>query len=161
MDIGKIDTLTFLVHTQLQNKIMTLKYVFRTFLIVLLVGFSYGFYQWNKPHKAINAEPITATIDAINLLKEFQKNETSANQKYLDKVIIVKGKVREVKENQSSEMVIILESNDVMSTVSCTVESSQKSAFIKLSKGDIVRIKGLVTGFLEDVVLIKCFLEKL
>jgi tRNA_anti-like len=122
-------------------------------LITLAVGTYVYFFQWNKPHRQVQAEVASVKTDADALLEAYTQSEEKANQKYLNKVIQVKGKVGEITENQSKQTVIFLQTQDPMSAISCTFQTKPTQS---PKAGDDLTIKGLCTGFTTDVVLIQC-----
>lgn len=117
-------------------------------LIVVAAGIAYRMY--NKPHR----DPASETaleISATELFRAYENDEAAANTLYLDKVLAVGGKVAEITTNHDGMPVIILETESPMFGVSCTMENPKMT----LQAGDVVTIKGICTGYLSDVVLIK------
>lgn len=119
--------------------------------IALLIAAVIGYYQYNKPHREASGEAFVS-IQATELFSLFTSNEEQANENYLDKIIEVTGVISSVTLNQHGDQVLVLESNDPMFGVSCTLTKS-KSTFIE---GDNVRLKGFCRGYLSDVVLTDC-----
>ena len=64
--------------------------------IVLLVGIYFGYRYLYHDHRDIANEEAAFTLTVDNLLKEFETDETKANAKYLDKPVLIKGKVTSV-----------------------------------------------------------------
>ncbi len=62
------------------------------FVIVLLGLFLVYKYLYHE-HRDISAETAAFSVSVNQLLKEFTEDETLANSKYLDKSIVVKGKI--------------------------------------------------------------------
>ena len=130
-------------------------------LFILLIGIAVaggvGFYMYNKPaEKTITAKE-EYTVEAAALFSEFSDNETQANTKYLNKVIAVKGKVLDITPNDSLGINLTLETGDEMFGVSCHIPEPGKDA---PKKGDVISVKGLCTGMLMDVVLVKCSINQ-
>lgn len=117
-------------------------------LIVVAAGIAYRMY--NKPHRDPASES-AIEINATELFRAYENNEAEANTLYLDKVLAVSGNVAEVTTNQEGMTVIILETESPMFGVSCTMESATLTA----KPGDRIIIKGICTGYLSDVVIIK------
>ena len=120
------------------------------FLLLILAGTWIAYRMYNKPHR----DPATETsiqITAVDLFRSYETNEVEANGRYLDKVLEVSGKVIEITNNQENFPVIILETDNPMFAVRCTMEKSDASANV----GDTVKIKGICTGYLSDVIIIK------
>lgn len=129
----------------------------KVFAIILFagVGAAIVFYiLYNKPHRN-PANEASIQLSAEELFDNFNKDETNANTQYLDKVLEVKGKVLEVTTNQDQTTVIILETNDPIFGIRCTMNSK-----VVVDVNDYVTVKGICTGFLSDVVLTNALLVK-
>jgi hypothetical protein len=123
--------------------------------VVLALGVPYGIYLYNKPHRNIAQAKTDESIQAEVLFQKFSQNENQANQKYLDKVIEVEGKIKEIKQ-ENKQVVLILESGDEMFGVNCTLDEKASSIVSTLKVGNSIKLKGLCTGMTMDVVLIQC-----
>ncbi|MEP7109014.1 MAG: hypothetical protein ABI760_13560 [Ferruginibacter sp.] len=111
------------------------------------------YYQYNKPPQNV-AELKARPVTAVDLFKDFTTNELQANTTYLNKALQVSGRVLEVKQNQNEQLQIILDAGDPIFGIACTLDNSQTI----VKSGDLVTIKGICTGYLNDVVLIKSLL---
>jgi uncharacterized membrane protein len=79
---------------------MKKKLLIGSFLIVLAI-IAIVMYIY-KPHRNIQEETATHQIEAKTLYESFTSDEQTANQKFLDQVIEIKGKVTALdKENKS------------------------------------------------------------
>ncbi len=128
-------------------------------LLLILAGATFGFYLWNKPQKNMTSAKTELSIDAQTILTAFETAENEANTKYLDKVVAVKGKVKEVK-NEGGKICIALETDSPMSGVLCNLDPLSQHDKTTFSPGEEVVFKGVCTGFLSDVVLERCVLSK-
>jgi hypothetical protein len=128
--------------------------------IIALSSLIIGYKIYNKPHVNVAEKSVDITITANILLADFSSDETKANAKYLDKIIAVKGMVTEVEFN-GEKAAISLQTSDDFGSVICylTEEDSKNSAQIK--EGQEVVLKGICTGFLMDVILVKCVITDL
>ncbi|MCS3800824.1 hypothetical protein [Niastella sp. OAS944] len=135
------------------------KKIIAALLILALAGGSYGWYQYQKAPPDIRKEKGGIEITAIDLLKEFQQNETASNTKYVDKVLVVTGMVTEVQTDSSGQSTVYLQTNDLLSAVTCSFYQNDES-INKVKAGSPARIKGVCTGMLSDVVLNKCSLAE-
>lgn len=115
---------------------------------VVVSGVIYRMY--NKPHRDPSTES-AIQVSATELFRSFENNEAEANGLYLDKVLEVSGKITEITINQQSIPVIVLETENPMFTVRCTMENPE----IAVNVGDIIKIKGICTGYLSDVIIVK------
>jgi hypothetical protein len=110
-------------------------------------------FVWNKPEQNIKKSPAIA-ITANNLFLNYSSDEKNANLKFIDKIIEVTGEVNEVTKNNEGLDVVLMKTDDPMFGVNCTME--EKNTAIK--SGTTVTLKGICTGYLTDVVLIRCYL---
>ncbi len=123
-------------------------------LIMMMSGAFVGYKMYTKPHRNV-ADAKAFGIPASRLVTEYETNETQANSKYLDKILEVNGEVAEVSKNQKGETVIALIGTD-MGTVRCTVEGADADV---AAKGAQVILKGICTGYLADVIMVRCVLQ--
>jgi len=127
---------------------------------LILACAGYGFYMYKKKPADIRKEPAQYEVSAAALVAEFNKDETAANKKYLDKVIAVKGKVADIKTDSVGQATVFLDSGDLMAAVTCSFYQDEASITKQLRPGNEVTVKGKCTGKLMDVVLNKCSITK-
>lgn len=125
-------------------------------LIIGILGGAYGMYMYFKPNPSMNSLTTDLTLSAVDLLTDFENDETIANEKYLDKVIAVSGTIKEMTTNDEGITTITLDANNDLAGVICELE---KGAKYELEMGDEVTLKGQCTGMLMDVVLVRCVLN--
>ena len=133
------------------------KKIITAMIILALAGGAYGWYQYQKAPPDIRKEKSGIEIAAVDLLKEFQQNETAANTKYVDKVLVVTGTVTGVQTDSSGQATVYLQTNDLLSAVTCSFYQDDDGVK-KIKTGVAARVKGVCTGMLSDVVLNKCSL---
>lgn len=122
--------------------------------LIMMSGAFVGYKMYTKPHRNV-ADAKAFSIPASRLVTEYETNETQANSQYLDKVLEVNGEVAEVSKNQKGETIIALTGTD-MGTVRCTVEGVDANV---ATKGAQVILKGICTGYLADVIMVRCVLQ--
>jgi len=131
----------------------------RTVLIIiagLLVGACVaGVVMWNKPHRNAASED-AMPVTAVGLFKEYTANETTANAKYLNKNLEVTGQVASLDTNQDGAVAVILQTDDIMSGIMCTMHDRN----VAVKAGETVTIKGFCSGYVSDVKLTDCVLKK-
>ena len=135
-----------------------LKKILYSGLVALVVGVAVIYYMWNKPHEAIGKADVTTT--ATELADDFYKDEDAAMTKYIGKdgktiIVQVSGKITDVKTDTSGTT-IALETSDPTKGVSCVLDKFTKQAPHDYKAGEEVKLKGLCTGRLIDVVLDRC-----
>jgi len=125
---------------------------FFLFVGILLLAGLYFMYMPDTNYNKVKAD---YTIQATALLSEFEKNEAKANQKYMDKVVEVNGTIAEITIDQKGSTVVALRNTDAFSGVLCTLQDSD-DAIENYAIGKSIKIRGVCTGMLMDVVLNKC-----
>jgi len=126
-------------------------------LIVILMTAA-AMYMYNKPSSQTMSGRPDYVVNAETFFQEFEQNEAAANKKYLNKTVLISGIVTEIQGVDSVGINITLETLNPLFGVSCEFTDPGKADKIKI--GDEVSIKGLCTGMLLDVVLVKCSVEK-
>lgn len=125
--------------------------------VIIVIGAGTGTYLWFKPHKNMQRAKADITMAATDLMSDFTNDENAANARYLDKVVAVRGKVREVNENNGVKT-ISLESGDDFGAIACELDNLSKQPDINFAPGDEVTLKGICAGKTIDVVLVRCVL---
>jgi hypothetical protein len=145
MNVSKLKQLKF--DFSLNPMRMKPKFII-TILVVLIVGGLALTAYYNKPHRNPEKEQ-ALTISATELFNQFVSDETAANSRFLDKVLIVTGNVKTTTRNQQNAQVITIETGDDYFGVQCTLTPQAT----EVSINDFVAIKGICKGFLSDVVI--------
>jgi len=123
------------------------------FLILAAGAGSYGYYLYNKPRAGVSEMTAAYSVDAKNFFTEYNTDENAANRKYLGKVVEVSGKIRSVDVDDRGTMNVAIETGE-MGAVNCQFEKKDKMPSVVA--GNLVRVKGICSGFLLDVVLVDC-----
>ena len=125
-------------------------------VITIIAGIGIvGFTLYNKPQRDVS-KAIAISINAVDLATKYDSNEITANSQFLDKVIEVKGEIGEISSNQKGETIVSLKGTD-FNSVRCTL---QHLPLPKPVAGKKVSIKGICTGYLTDVIMVRCILSK-
>ena len=125
--------------------------------ILLIVISVTAYYRYNQPRKDVSAQHTDVTISANQLYQQYYEHEQEANQKYLDKVIEVKGKVSEV-QNNNGLIVLLINAGNGMGGINCSMKENNSINVMQQLKDKEVLVKGKCTGFLMDVNLVDCLL---
>ena len=128
------------------------------FLLLGLLAAGIGLYLYFKPVKSFEHASPDMSLDAGTLVKDFQADESKANSRYLNKLLQVSGTVSDISEDEKGLTNINLGVDGEMAMVSCSMDTAVRSDFNSVKSGQTVRLKGLCSGMLMDVVLVKCVL---
>jgi len=110
---------------------------------------------YNKPHTDVNTSVSDYTVTIENIANDFNQNEEQANQKYLDKIIQIEGIIKNVDILDGHGTITLTDSKDPTKTVVCNMAVSENMKMITLQQGQKITIKGICTGYLMDVMLVK------
>ena len=128
------------------------------FLILALVAAVFTWrYTFRKSDPSVASKKADVEMDASSLLQAFETDEKAANALYLGKIILVSGTVESV-TNNSLEISVYLRESDAVAGIICSFDKSSTDIG-SIGKGLTVRIKGVCTGYLLDVVMNKCSME--
>lgn len=127
-------------------------------LLLGVLGVAVGYYYYNKPTESLKDAPAELCVSADSLFAMYESDETASNAKFLDKVIEVDGKIQAVNTDTSGLSLTLLTSSGMFGVI-CKLED-KSTPETQFSIGQQVRIKGQCTGYLMDVVLIRCVVNE-
>jgi hypothetical protein len=131
------------------------------FAIALIASAFYIYKQYNRKNADLRSMKPQFTIEAGELIAAFDKDSASANRKYINKVVLVNGKVKTIDAN-GNPVVIALGNPGEMSSVLCSMDSTYAAEYANLREGEAVSIKGMCIGgetqdlFGTDVKMNRC-----
>jgi len=124
-------------------------------LIIGIVGVFIAYKMYNKPHVNVADTKSVITLTADKIINDFSSDESKANIMYLDEIISVSGEVYEM-NLEKGKGIITLKTKDDFGSVLCHLSDEGTKKMSVLKKGQTISIKGICTGYLLDVILIKC-----
>lgn len=126
------------------------KQLFLGVSVVFLLG-SCGFFKKNPN---IESQKADFTSTAVDIMTEFEKNDTASNSKYNNKVVELTGKVSSTIPGDSITSVIMDEGKNY--TITIEMYSRHNEMAKNLKQGDNVTIKALYIGYLAlDPLLVE------
>lgn len=132
------------------------KYLLFGALGIVAIGAIVGYMMWNKPHKNIVKAAPDLVMESANLFSDFETDEAAANTKYLNKLIQVTGVVKLVTKDDDGKVSIVLDSGSELAGVICELDELTEHPRTDFQEGEKLTIKGICTGMLMDVVLVRC-----
>lgn len=136
---------------------MNMKKIGWTLLALISIAGLIFYYLYSKPVDSLENVKPTATLTADSIFLLFEQNEMKSNDVYLNKVISVSGKIQNVLADTSG-VAITLQTSSGLFGVTCKMDETNLD-ISQYSEGQTVKIKGLCTGYLMDVILIRCVME--
>ena len=129
-----------------------MKKIILPLLILVLGGAAVAYYMYNKPVESLDRKKADVEVSAEQMLADYEASEEAANDKYLGKVVAVTGKVAEV-TTEDGKSKIHLETGNPISMV--ITELDEGNGTEGLSAGDQATVKGMCSGYLSDVILVR------
>lgn len=120
-------------------------------ILAVLIAAPIAYIMYNKaPDKVEDIEGVNVTV--AGLADAYAADETKANAQYLNKAVVVTGKISEIQNNQDGNLLVILEDK-----IQCTMRDKD----VKADVGATVTVKAFCTGsslfgvLLSDGVIVK------
>lgn len=113
---------------------------------VLVLAGSLGIYLiFTQKFEDTGKQVASYTISAGDLIKEFQQNDSAANKKYAEKIILVNGKIA---ETEAADTTINIKMIDTLtgSYIIFAFQQQHLKEAKQLKQGDMVSIKGSCSG---------------
>lgn len=97
----------------------------------------------------------TAKIFTTNeLLSKLQYTQEKL-EGFIEKAIEVEGEIKEI-TFQDGKYSLILKGNSNKTFILCEMQSNQSNVVEKLHQGQRIKLKGILKGFLMDIILLHC-----
>ena len=142
------------------------KQIFIAIGILAVTAGIYGYREYTRGNKYLAFVEPDYVVPAEDLINEFEKNESAANAKFLDKIVAVRGEIRGIIRVDKTYYTIIVGNQKNESSVRCSIDPHQRIEENTLQVGKFITIKGACTGFDSnvllgsDVMLNRCVIEK-
>ena len=132
------------------------KHIISGLLLLIAAASGFGYYWYNKKPADTRTQTAFMELTAEKLLSEFRQDEAAATTRYADRLLIVSGKLRMVETDTAGQATAYLDAGDPLSSVICSFYIDESGKVQKIAPGTIVRVKGICTGMLTDVILNRC-----
>lgn len=129
------------------------KVILISMLLVAALGTWQAINEYNRKNVDISKTKADVKISAIDLINEYEANDSLANQKYLGKIIELTGHVRQLQNDSEGNYTIVLGEQGNLSSVRCTMDTTYNTDAAAVEKGSSVTIRGLCTGFKKNELL--------
>ncbi len=128
------------------------KFIFAFSLIGMILLFAYMYVN----REIIDTTKIQAeeTFTSNELLSKFQQQQQNLAD-FIEKAIEIEGKIKEI-TFQDGKYSLILKGESDINYILCEMQADQNTDVVKLQAGQHVKLKGILKGFLMDVILLHC-----
>lgn len=137
-----------------------MRYLLAIILVIATVLCIYAYKEFMRKPADISKSDALETITASDLYSLYSNYEDSANKKYLGKILEITGSVVEIENQQDTLLTILLGDTLQPGRISCLIDKKQTATAKNILLGDVLKIKGICTGYLMDVELNRCVIVK-
>lgn len=114
-------------------------------IVVVLLGAGAVWYIFSEKFSDITEVKVDYTVNALDLIHEFEKNNNLATKKYAEKIVVVNGMVSEV-EGADTTVNIKMADTTSGSYVIFAFQQQHREEAKKIKQGDNVSIRGSCSG---------------
>lgn len=129
------------------------KYYLGISLIIFCIAGFYVYSTYNKPHKNLLNQKAEFVVKPDEWILEFDTDEVKALNKYLNKIVEVEATLLDVQTIENKTLWTLKTGSELVN-IQCEMDPRFiKDAMKHAKKGERVRIQGLCSGKLMDIVL--------
>jgi tRNA_anti-like len=128
------------------------KRILFTGFILLIIGGIAAWYILTEKFEDTTKQKTAFSVNAMDFIKEFQTNDSLANKKYIEKIIVVTGRVSET-ENADSTVNIKMIDSITESYIIFAFQQQNAAEAKTLKAGDSISIKGSCSGGVYSEIL--------
>jgi len=110
----------------------------------------YGYKEYTRTNKDIANVKADVKIITTDLIQQYETDDSSANKKYLGKVIETNGIIKDIKKDEAGYYTVVLGDTASMSSVRCSMDSAHQQDASTLAIGSSAIVRGVCTGFNKD-----------
>lgn len=117
----------------------------------------WGYFIVNEPAATSISETSEVThIDTDELIAQFQNNENEANAALVEKVIEVKGVIKDISFLNNRHTILLKSKSFSKNFVMCDMSPLGNQEIGLLAIGDTITLRGVCKGYLLDVIMLNC-----
>jgi len=94
------------------------------------------------------------TFTTNELLSKFETKQQKLKG-FIEKAIEIEGEIKEI-TFQDGKYSLILKGDSDINYILCEMQSNQNNDVVKLQEGQDIKLKGILKGFLMDVIILHC-----
>lgn len=121
------------------------------FLIIAIVGIFIVLKFVNKPVNDYSSKEVKTTFSFADIMNKVS-NDTASLTELKDQLVGIEGLVKKV-TNDSTSTTLEIGDTTSMSSIICQIDARYKNDFSNLKPGDVIAVKGIITGYTIDTDL--------
>ena len=127
---------------------------------IIIIAIASIIYIFNAPRKDFSNSNVDYSVSINTLIAEFEKDEDLASKKYVNKILLVNGTIDEIVSNNGKGSTCRISSDNAMIGIICEFEPGTDEELRTHLPGDSITIVGKCSGYLMDVLLNACSIDK-
>lgn len=136
-----------------KHKRTWLKRLLITGLVLAVIGAGIYWYIATEKFSDTKDRKAAFTVDAIDFIREFRKDDSVANKKYRERIITVNGRVSELEAPDSSTVNVKFVDTTTGDYTIFAFQEQHLAEAKSLKKGDSISIKGSCSGVSYSEIL--------
>ncbi|MBP6432716.1 MAG: hypothetical protein KA319_13200, partial [Ferruginibacter sp.] len=128
-------------------------YISLVIAVILSIAAIYAYKEYNRKQVDVTDVTPNYTISYATIIGEFTSNEKIASAKYLDKVIELEAPIKSIDKDEKGYYTLVLGDSLSTSSIRCSMDSAHNTDAAKFIIGNIIKAKGICTGFNADEML--------
>jgi uncharacterized membrane protein len=129
-----------------ENRRKWVKRILIAGIILLIAGAAGVWYIFNIKFDDTTQSKADYTLNAMDLIKEFQKSDSVANKKYSEQIITVNGRISELETADTATVNVKMVDTLTNAYIIFTFQQQHLAEAKMLKEGDSVSIKGSCSG---------------
>lgn len=127
------------------------------FLVAAGIAVAVIFLMLNREDVDIRKAKTEISVSTKDFINGFENSDHAAYKDYIEKAIEVNGVLHKITSKKDT-YTLLLKGQEIDTFVLCEMKKDQNSAIMLLNKGDNIKIKGILKGFLQDAIILNCII---
>lgn len=148
------------------KKRKNLKRILVVIAVLITAAALYAYREYNRKNKSLHEMEASFSSDAAAFIAQFSTDEKKATTAYNGKTVLITGNVKAVDKDEKGFCTVVLGDAGAMSSIRCSIDSTESNNASALQQNSQVKIKGICTGYNPDdlglgadVILNRCVIE--
>ncbi|WP_082113377.1 OB-fold protein [Kordia jejudonensis] len=121
---------------------------------LLLACLVYVFILFNSGEVDTSKIETSDTFTTSELLQKLESKQQKL-EGFIEKAIEIEGEIKEI-TYRDGKYSLILKGDSDKTFILCEMQSDQRNEVVKLHAGQDIKLKGVLKGFLMDIILLHC-----
>jgi len=126
----------------------------RLLTVLILVGGAFGIWkglkEYNRTNEDLGNVEADVKIPVLQFIKEYETNNSAANEKFLGKVVETVGNIKKIEKDEKGYYTLVLGDSTNPSSVRCSMDTAHNGDAAHLEAGSSAIVRGACTGFNKD-----------